>query len=197
MCARRVLPARAFQAVLGGHHAGAARLDGSFGQDERSTARAGAPAASRTLAHRSTDAYSDSDLADIAYTLQVGREALDERLAFTATTSSYKSLSDDSVYAQGRRPRILGEGQALVQRLAAHLQRDAMSANRCPNTQSVEMGEVREQLARLLEQLLVRPGRKNHQAGCSGVMAAEDGLEPRAGSLSSTTCALTPPNPNS
>jgi acyl transferase domain-containing protein/acyl carrier protein len=42
--------------------------------------------AGQLLAHLSARAYGDHDLPDIAYTLQVGREAMDHRLAFTATT---------------------------------------------------------------------------------------------------------------
>jgi polyketide synthase PksN len=42
--------------------------------------------ASQLLAHLRTQRYSQSDLAGIAYTLQVGREAMECRLAFTATT---------------------------------------------------------------------------------------------------------------
>ncbi|OMF27826.1 SDR family NAD(P)-dependent oxidoreductase [Paenibacillus sp. FSL H8-0259] len=38
----------------------------------------------RLLAAAETNGYSDADLADIAYTLQVGREEMEERLAFTA-----------------------------------------------------------------------------------------------------------------
>jgi len=44
--------------------------------------------AQRLLAHIHKEAYADSDLLDIAYTLQVGREALEQRLAFTAGTVS-------------------------------------------------------------------------------------------------------------
>ncbi|XXZ17164.1 type I polyketide synthase [Sorangium sp. So ce315] len=42
--------------------------------------------ARRLLDHFANGAYGDEDLADIAYTLQVGREALDHRLAFMAAT---------------------------------------------------------------------------------------------------------------
>lgn len=37
-------------------------------------------------AHLSTESFGDDELANIAYTLQVGREAMEQRLAFTATT---------------------------------------------------------------------------------------------------------------
>jgi acyl transferase domain-containing protein/acyl carrier protein len=44
--------------------------------------------ATQLLAHLNTRSYSDGDLADIAYTLQVGRDAMDERLGFTANSIS-------------------------------------------------------------------------------------------------------------
>ncbi|XXY19533.1 SDR family NAD(P)-dependent oxidoreductase [Sorangium sp. So ce216] len=42
--------------------------------------------AERLLVELSSGAYADGDLTDISYTLQLGREAMDHRLAFTATT---------------------------------------------------------------------------------------------------------------
>jgi acyl transferase domain-containing protein/NAD(P)-dependent dehydrogenase (short-subunit alcohol dehydrogenase family) len=42
--------------------------------------------AEQLLAHVSASAYTNFDLADIAYTLQIGREAMEQRLAFTTTT---------------------------------------------------------------------------------------------------------------
>jgi len=53
------------------------------------------------LTHISTGANTDADLLDIAYTLQVGREAMECRLAFTATTVAdlSRTLRD---YVEGR-----------------------------------------------------------------------------------------------
>jgi acyl transferase domain-containing protein len=42
--------------------------------------------AKQLLAHVAARAYADRDLADMAYTLQVGREAMEHRLAFTAAS---------------------------------------------------------------------------------------------------------------
>jgi acyl transferase domain-containing protein len=42
--------------------------------------------AKQLLAHIAGHSYAESDLVNIAYTLQIGREAMEQRIAFTATT---------------------------------------------------------------------------------------------------------------
>nr|ADN68478.1 SorC [Sorangium cellulosum] len=60
--------------------------------------------ATELRAHLARHAYSDRDLEDIAYTLQVGREAMDHRLAFTATR--IQELEDKlQGYLEGRAER--------------------------------------------------------------------------------------------
>ncbi|WP_438018416.1 SDR family NAD(P)-dependent oxidoreductase [Sorangium sp. So ce315] len=60
--------------------------------------------ATRLRAHLARHAYADRDLGNIAYTLQVGREAMDHRLAFTATR--IQELEDKlQGYLEGRAER--------------------------------------------------------------------------------------------
>ncbi|XXT21475.1 SDR family NAD(P)-dependent oxidoreductase [Sorangium sp. So ce429] len=60
--------------------------------------------ATQLRAHLARHAYSDRDLGSIAYTLQVGREAMDHRIAFTAT--GIQELEDKlQGYLEGRAER--------------------------------------------------------------------------------------------